>query len=181
MQRRGFTLIEMVISMTILVIVAAELAMMFVGLFRMQKDRMWNAEFSTALRAQREHILFSAVPAAESKVYGGVLSATNLIWQSGSRRLVANYQRSGRNQTVEYDSNFPELYRQQIIRRLDNGEKVITDLYITNNLVFASIEATVGDSNRVERIAVPLFGRSGENLWADFMSPIRDNCGNNWQ
>lgn len=162
MKRMGFSLIEMLIATAIFAFVVTEGSLIFVGLLRMQKDRMWNAEFADRLRVARERLLFHSTYGEEGRS-GGLIGASNLVWYVGSERgqLVANLQKT-LNGTTAYDPVEHNFDAFEIID-VDDGERSITSEQITNSLVFVSVKTTIRPSahevsNRVERIAVPLFG-----------------------
>ncbi len=173
--RRGFTMVEMLLAVGISVVVAAELVMVFAGIFRLQKDRMWNAEFADRLRVARERLLFNAAPVGGNGRYSGLLCATNIIWTEATGQVQAHFFRQTSNGQVGFDETGRDLSSRVVVRGLDDGEReVVTDaLSVTNGLVFVSVMGVVGGSNRVERIAVPQFEADAderEQLWGRFIS-----------
>lgn len=72
--RRGMTLIELMISASILTVVMVAVVSSFVTAQRMLKDAMGLSELSLAAREIREKILFNASPYASNTSYAGLLS-----------------------------------------------------------------------------------------------------------
>lgn len=73
--RRGMTLIELMISVSIMGVVMSAVISSFLTTQRMLKDAMGLSELSLAARAIREKILFSASPHSGSATYAGLLSS----------------------------------------------------------------------------------------------------------
>lgn len=175
MKRRGFTFIEMLVVTAIVILVAAEFCTTMILLFRLQRNRMWNAEFANMQRIARERILYHAVRENDNKIYGGLLGATNLTW-SGDGVIGANFQRTGETGAPDY-SDRKELETRFKVDGLDDGEAAINDSYVTNGLVFLEIKTSADydgiHSNRIERVAVPAFlggGGTFEDLgWGRFI------------
>ena len=80
MSRRGFTLVEMLIAIALTVVVAAELTLVVTGLFRLQREKMCNVEFSQILRVAHERVLFGAKSPDGATSYGGLVGASNVVW-----------------------------------------------------------------------------------------------------
>lgn len=176
--RRGFTLVEVLFAVAISAVVATELGVVFAGIFRLQKERMWNVEFSERLRAVREQVLFRAAPSGSDGFYGGLLSATNITWVAETGELRANFQvAGGKGQESAYEAEARELPARIRVVGVDDGlEAVRTQAFqVTNDLMFVSVSETITydgvRSNRVERIAVPVFDKKGRRpFWDDFIT-----------
>lgn len=156
MRRNGFTLVEMLITIAIFAVVMAELVIVFVGLFQYEKNKMWDTELATKLRVAREHLLFSAVPPTGDKKYGGILSATNLVWSSP--HITAAFQYVGKDGTPGVDPN-EDVSERFLVRNVDNGERDVPPVIVSNDFFFVNTAVTVNGSNRTERIAVSAFGK----------------------
>lgn len=167
MRRAGFSLIEMMIAVTLVAVVTGELAVMMAGLFQLQRRRMWNAELQNKLRVAREQILFLAGARADGKSYGGLIGASNVVWQGA--QLWANFQQAEKGLPASYDPTPMNLQKRFVITGIDDGENAITGENVTNDLFFVSTEVMVGGRTRSERLAVPAFGRYGTSLWGEFM------------
>lgn len=74
--RRGFTLVEMMVSVAVLGIVLTAVGASFITTQRMLKDAMGLCELSLAAREIREKLLFSASPSGDGVRYAGLLSAS---------------------------------------------------------------------------------------------------------
>lgn len=168
MRQRGFTLVEMLIAIAISGVVLGELMLIFVGLFRMQKERMWDSELATKLRVAREHLLFNAVPNEGDRSYGGILSATNLVWSSPHITAAFQYADSDGSGVAENE----DVSERFLVQNVDDGNEDVPPVYITNNLFFVNTAVTVDGSNRSERIAVPAFGKSDTTLWEIFLDNV---------
>ena len=75
--RRGFTLVEMLLAITIFSIVTAALVSSFVGGMRLLKATFATAEMSLRARDLRERLLFHAAPPHDGTIWAGLLSGTN--------------------------------------------------------------------------------------------------------
>ena len=75
--RFGFTLVEMMVVVTIFSIVTAALASSFIGGVRLLRATFATAEMSLRVRDLRERLLFYAAPAHDNTVWAGLLSGTN--------------------------------------------------------------------------------------------------------
>lgn len=75
--RLGFTLVELMLTMTIFAIVVAALGSSFVGGIRLLKATFATAEMSMRARDLRDRLLFQAAPPHDGVVWAGLLSGTN--------------------------------------------------------------------------------------------------------
>ena len=75
--RFGFTLVELMLVMTIFSIVVAAVASSFIGGVRLLKVTVATTEMSIQARELRERLLFHAAPAHDDTVWAGLLSGTN--------------------------------------------------------------------------------------------------------
>ena len=178
MRRRGFTLIEMLLTVGLTVVVATELVTVFVGLFQMEKQKMWDSELATKLRVARENLLFRAIPAEGARHYAGILSATNLVWSSP--HITAAFQYADVDGKMGYGQN-EDVSERFLVQNVDDGEEDVPPVYITNNMFFVNTKVNLvvrqdpstgkvlETTNRAERIAVPFFGKSNDGAWMEFM------------
>lgn len=74
--RRGFTLLELMISSVIAIVVLTAVVSTFITSQRMLRTAMCEAELSLAMRALREKLLFRVSPTIDDKVYSGLAGAT---------------------------------------------------------------------------------------------------------
>lgn len=77
MSRSGFTLVEMMLAITIFSIVTAALLSSFIGGVRLMKVAFATAEMSLRARDLRERLLFHAAPPHDGTIWAGLLSGTN--------------------------------------------------------------------------------------------------------
>lgn len=75
--RSGFTLVELMVAVTIFSIVAVALASSFIGGVRLLKVTFATAEMSLQARMLRDRLLFCAAPSHDGTVWAGLLSGTN--------------------------------------------------------------------------------------------------------
>ena len=75
--RRGFTLVEMLLAITIFSVVTAALVSSFVGGVRLMKVAFATAEMSLRARDLRDRLLFHAAPPHDDTIWAGLLSGTN--------------------------------------------------------------------------------------------------------
>ena len=162
MKRHGFTLIEMMIAVGLTAVVMGELVVSMMGLYRMEKNKMWNAEFADRLRTARENILFRALPRNGDRIYAGLLSATNVAHEGS--QVAGFFEHAEKDTSVEFDANAENLHQRFDVVGVDDGSQIVSEgIEITNRLVFISVKASIanpegGVSNRIERIGVPLIG-----------------------
>lgn len=76
---RGFTLVELLTSVTIFSLVAAGLYTTIVGSSRLLRNVFAEAELSIRTRELRDRLLFHAAPAHDNVVWAGLLSGTNAL------------------------------------------------------------------------------------------------------
>lgn len=74
--RRGFTLVETMVSAAIGVLVLTTVMSAFLTSQRMLKTAMCEAELSLAMRELRDRLLFRVSPTIDGKVYSGLAGAT---------------------------------------------------------------------------------------------------------
>lgn len=166
MRRTGFTLIEMMITVGLTAVVFGELVVVLVGLFQMEKQKMWDSELATKLRVAREHLLFSALPADGERIYAGILSSTNLVWSSPHITAAFQYAEDSCQGGVGENEDVSERF---LVQNVDDGERDVPPVFITNSMFFVNTAVTVNGSNRTERIAVTAFGKTDDRFLYDFM------------
>ena len=77
--RCGFTLVELMLAMTVFVIIAAALASSFLGGIRLLKATFATAEMSLQARELRDRLLFHVTPPHDGMVWTGLLAGTNRV------------------------------------------------------------------------------------------------------
>ena len=172
MRKSGFTLVEMLITVTIVTVLGAELVLLTRQLFNMGLNPLWENEFGLKMRTARENLLFHAVPDGGGELHGGLLSATNLVRYS--EQMAAFFTRTrGSEESISYDEASQNVSSRFKVMDVDDGNRTISDSNLTNGLLFVTIRETVKigrqESNRVERVAIPLFGGKRDSFWDDFM------------
>ena len=75
--RRGFTLVELMLTVSIFAIVVAALGSSFIGGIRLLKATFATAEMSIRARDLRDRLLFHAAPPHNDTIWAGLLSGTN--------------------------------------------------------------------------------------------------------
>ena len=75
--RRGFTLVELMLTTTIFAVVMAAVSSAFVGGIRLLKATFATAEMSLRARDLRDRLLFHAGPPHNDTIWAGLLSGTN--------------------------------------------------------------------------------------------------------
>ena len=75
--RFGFTLVEMMFTVTIFAIVMLAVSSSFIGSIRLLKMTFATAEMSLRVRDLRERLLFHAAPPHDGTIWAGLLSGTN--------------------------------------------------------------------------------------------------------
>ena len=76
--RRGFSLVELMVSTAILAIVAVQVGVGFTGLFRLMRHSYAESEIAIAEHKMHDRILFSLNPSDPDQVPPGGLSLTNV-------------------------------------------------------------------------------------------------------
>ena len=82
--KRGFTLLEMVISVSIGMVVLVPVAETIITCQRMMKLAMAETETSLGIRELREKLLFHAAPGAGSRSFPGLASAKSFSTEDGA-------------------------------------------------------------------------------------------------
>lgn len=123
---RGFTLVELMMTIAIAAIVMSAVASSFIGGFRLLGQTYVEAELSVRTRELREKLLFHAAPSHDGVVFAGLLSGTNansviegncekiLMYAPVLKESAANAQTT--------DSNMASQ-RMELIFRDSNNEK----------------------------------------------------------
>lgn len=75
--RRGFTLVELMVTSAISALILGAVASSFVGGIRLLKATFATAEMSLRSRDLRDRLLFHAAPIHDDTVWAGLLSGTN--------------------------------------------------------------------------------------------------------
>ena len=75
--RRGFTLVELMVTSAISAVILGAVASSFVGGIRLLKATFATAEMSLRSRDLRDRLLFHAAPIHDGTVWAGLLSGTN--------------------------------------------------------------------------------------------------------
>ena len=93
--KSGFTLVEMMTSLSILFVVIGGLATFFLGAHRLAKGAYAEAELSIQLRMLREKLLFHVAPPHGGNVWAGLLSGSSIngaqvVENSYKVRMAAN-------------------------------------------------------------------------------------------
>lgn len=166
MKRAGFTLVEMLVTVGLTAVVFGELVVVFVALFQMEKQKMWDSELATSLRVARENLLFRAVPQTDGRYYAGILSSTNLVWSSPHITAAFQYAEASCRSGVGDNQDVSERFH---VQNVDDGERNVPPVFITNAMFFVNTAVTVNGSNRTERIAVSAFGKSDGKFIEEFM------------
>ena len=76
--RRGFTMVETMVTAAIGVVVLLSVGSSFMAAQRMLHTAMAESELSLAMREMRDKLLFKASPDVSGNHYGGLLSGTDL-------------------------------------------------------------------------------------------------------
>ena len=180
--RRAFTLIEMMMAVAITVAVVGGVGSAFVGIVKMSKTAMAEAELSVRMRETREKLLFHAAPPHDGKVWSGLLSGETGV-ESGVKirtstdafdtltggdasqtiELVVSESNGHRRFTNDGD-RYDERWE---FRWLDPGaigmlpsDDVLDDSVQTKKFLYSiNLKATAAGVTRRERVVVPLFGK----------------------
>jgi prepilin-type N-terminal cleavage/methylation domain-containing protein len=91
--RKGFTLAEVMIASSVMVIALTAIVSAFITTHRMLKTAMVDAELSLSARELREKLLFHASPSVNGIHYAGLLSGTNagsVVESSGAISMSAD-------------------------------------------------------------------------------------------
>jgi prepilin-type N-terminal cleavage/methylation domain-containing protein len=107
--RFGFTLVELMLVVTVLSIVMAAVASSFIGGVRLLKVTVATTEMSLQARELRERLLFHAAPAHDDTVWAGLLSGTNAtdVLEGNSTKILMycpalqNVNGTTANQTIQ--------------------------------------------------------------------------------
>ena len=77
MSKRGFTLVELMLTVTISAVLMVAVSSAFIGGIRLLKSTFATAEMSIRARDLRDRLLFHAAPPHNDTIWAGLLSGTN--------------------------------------------------------------------------------------------------------
>lgn len=194
--RRGFTLVELMITTFIIVLVMGGLGTFFLGAHRLVKGAYAEAELSMQLRMLREKLLFHVAPMHNGKVWAGLLSGSSI----GNASVVENSYKvrmsakginlsdgTACDQTIELIPRTQAVWGGTLDRWFGNdGDRVddqwqrpylrpipgylkddwLDDSVLARHLFFITLDATMNGHSRSERLAVPVFGRQQQRTTA---------------
>lgn len=179
--KKGFTLLEMLNAVAIFTLVIAGVGSAFIGVIRMSKTAMTEAELSVRMRMFREKLLFHVEPAHDGRIYAGLLSADRGVEQGVRVRAAGegfDTSTGGRVvQTVKVVADGSGRYLNEGdgtggsrnehwlnppgIRMVhEAGGGFDWSEQDQNSLYTVSFAATSGGMTRKERVVVPIFGRA---------------------
>ncbi len=82
--KRGFTLVEVMVTVTIFTLVIAQVSGVFVSIVRMINMTMANTEMSLRARQLRDRVLFQSAPSHDNKWFSGLKNCVGLTVDSAS-------------------------------------------------------------------------------------------------
>lgn len=83
--RRGFTLVETLLAVSVALIALASVGVAFIGGGRLMAAAFAESELALASRELRDKLLFHAAPPDEDTVWSGLLASTNRTFAAVSR------------------------------------------------------------------------------------------------
>ena len=177
--RKGFTLLEMINAVAIFALVIAGVGSAFIGVLRMSRTAMTEAELAVRMRTFREKLLFHLEPVHDNRVWAGLLTAGSGI-EAGVRvqSTGEGYDLATGNtvpQTIKLVADGSGLYlnegdgtRVEKNRRWLNPSGIPLkqgadglDASVQQDALLYTVgfEASSGGVTRKERVVVPIFGR----------------------
>lgn len=186
--RAGFTMTELMIASTIMVIVMCSIGSTFMFCHRIMKTVTAETELSLGTRELRDKLLFKVAPYHDGIYYAGLLSATSKtaraaiesdacimmyspayrasdgVMQSQDQRIIMWSDQGGYYLFNDRDRKNVRWLKPTTTHLIsENGGNMSSilddsDLAIKNRFYFDVI-MTVNGERRGERITVPLFGR----------------------
>lgn len=192
--RTGFTLIEVMITSTIMVIAMTAVATLFMGIHRLVSHSYCVARASLDLRAEREHLLFHTYHEGGNSYWAGALSAWHKVnvTQGSEANDIAGSLRFDvmgletwalRTRFGERTAEYPPSSSEKFVRAIVDG-----NTYKLNNstgvtlkgsnlpiLIPVKLVCKSGFGNTVEtyaqRVVIPVFGAAqvwnNENVFHD--------------
>lgn len=183
MTRKGYTLVELMVTVIILSIVACALGGPFIAINRMIKTSFTEAELSIRSRELRERLLYCCEQPHDNKSFSGLLSGkpvagaisdseirmTSEVFDADTGvngnhtiRLAVKTSNEVEHGWFENSSDTVEGRSKKWLRPggisyLDGDNAINTD-QLANNLLFVNIRSTLNGMTRNERIVVPIFG-----------------------
>lgn len=189
--KKGFTLLEMMTAVMIFTLVIAGVGSAFVGVIRMSKTAMAEAELSVRMRMFREKLLYHVEPPHDGKVFAGLLTADRGVEQGVRVRASGegfDMMTGGKVAQAIRVSAGAEKYRNEgdgtAVNRIDGwlnpsgvaispGSGGGFGWSVQDNDWFYTVafEATAAGVTRKERVVVPIFGKAQvknpENIFHD--------------
>ena len=189
--KKGFTLLEMMTAVAIFTLVIAGVGSAFIGVIRMSKTAMAEAELSVRMRMFREKLLYHVEPPHDGKVFAGLLTADKGVEQGVRVRATGegfDTMTGGKVvQTIRVSAG-TERYRNEGDgtggNRLDDwlnssgiaispGSGGGFDWSVQDDDGFYTVafEASAAGMTRKERVVIPIFGKeqvkNPENIFHD--------------
>ena len=179
MNRRGFTFIELLLTLGLMGIVLGQLTVALVGVFRMSKENATGAELALRLRGVRERLLFRGPALSGSDFGGGLLSATNVVMVEGSRQVAAAFPRVANGSgAVSYGANtsLADLFS---FDRTEYGDG-LTSGTVCSNLLYLTVSATARAKDGTvrelkDRIVVPMFGELQDSYYCGVLDNLAED------
>ena len=178
MRRKGFTLVEMLISIGLLALVIGQLMVALGGVFRMSRTNATGAELALRLRGARERLLFRATDGLAGGAPGGLLSATNVVL-SGMNMLAASFPSvANGDKTVTYgvSQQLPERLMPVKVEYGDGFESGT----VNSNLLYVTLSAQMkfadGTTHEIkDRVVVPVFGKEPGNYYSGVLDNLSED------
>ena len=177
--KKGFTLLEMMTAVGIFSLVIAGVGSAFIGVIRMSKTAMAEAELSVRMRMFREKLLYHVEPPRDGKIYAGLLTADRGVEQGVRVRAAGegfNTMSGGKvSQTISVSAGVGKFNNEgdgtggnRIDDWLNPSGIAITpgtgggfDWTAQDDagLYTVTFEASAAGVTRKERVVIPIFGK----------------------
>lgn len=151
MSRRGFTLIELMIALSISGIIMTAIFMMLAGIWTLAKESSDELQGALQARAIRERLYYSLLQTTDKKTgvvsSYGLISATNILVSASE--LVAQFP-NGKNTSVKAKKK-PYYLDSSTSRKYRAADKALQSIFISFK--------TSSNVTFLDRVVVPVFGR----------------------
>ncbi len=163
-ERKGFTLLELMIASTISIVVALALGVFFVGTHRLVRASHGIARASLNLRAEREHLLFHSDHEGGNALWAGLLSAWKTEALSTKKVTYTATGIDTSSGVSRHDRNGKTYPSDAVTPQTDEVELGFSSGPVQRgNLYAITLTHTVQGETLQDRVVVPIFGLEQEH------------------
>jgi len=181
--RRGFTLIEMLIALSISAVILTAIVGMLTSVWMMAKETSDEVQCALSARAIRERLFYSLMDDSGATLGYGLISATNIVFSATSGMTAYPADGAKPHWTVDFNDSADQKHFS-----FDKSKNKLGDYRNGEALQYVYLmceSGTKGNRGYVayyDRLVVPVFGRGQRIVDADAARTefVRAIGGDNW-